>query len=149
MFYQRKIIETKRCHVFFNCCCTPLFFACDATRLGNSTSNSTERIVLSRINDYLTSNSLLNPHQSGFTKRHSTETLITSLYNKLVSAISHQQVSCLCLLDISAAFDTIDHNILLNRLSTWFGFADIVLLWIQFYLSSRSFSVSCSFSASS
>src|SRR6218665_3219816 len=37
IFYQRKIIETKRCHMFFNCCCTPLFFACDATRLGDST----------------------------------------------------------------------------------------------------------------
>src|SRR6218665_3474319 len=89
----------------------------------------------------MTSNSLLNPHQSGFTKRHSTETLLTSLYNKLVSAISHQQVSCLCLLDISAAFDTIDHNILLKRMSTWFSFADTALLWIQSYLSSRSFSV--------
>src|SRR6218665_1727205 len=89
----------------------------------------------------MNSNSLLNPHQSGFTKRHSTETLLTSLYNKLVSAISHQQVSCLCLLDISAAFDTIDHDILLKRLSTWFGFTDTALLWIQSYLSSRSFSV--------
>src|SRR6218665_100289 len=48
-------------------------------------------------------------HQSGFTKHHSTETLLFSLYNKLVSAVSHQKVSCLCLLDISAAFDTIDH----------------------------------------
>jgi len=57
-------------------------------------SKLAERIVLSRINDYLTTNSLLNPHQSGFTKRHSTETLLTSLYNKLGSAISHQQVSC-------------------------------------------------------
>jgi Reverse transcriptase (RNA-dependent DNA polymerase) len=104
-------------------------------------SKLTERIVLSRINDYLTSNSLLNPYQSGFTKRHSTETLLTSLYNKLVSAISHQQISCLCLLDISAAFDTIDHNILLQRLSTWFGFTDTALLWIQSYLTSRSFSV--------
>src|SRR6218665_2451176 len=90
-------------------------------------SKLTERIVLSRINDYLTSNSLLNPHQSGFTKRHSTETLLKSLYNKLVSAISHKQVSYLCLLDISAAFDTIDHDILLKRLSTWFGFTDTAL----------------------
>src|SRR6218665_153416 len=63
-------------------------------------------------------------HQSGFTRRHSTETLLTFLYNKLVSAISHQQVSCLCLLNISAAFDTIDHNILLKRLSAWFDFTD-------------------------
>src|SRR6218665_3243197 len=85
-------------------------------------SKLTERVVLSHISVYLTSNKLLNPHQSGFTKRHSTETLLTSLYNELVSAISHPQVSCLCLLDISAAFDTIDHNILLKRLSTWFGF---------------------------
>src|SRR6218665_293210 len=94
-------------------------------------------------------NYLCNPHLSAFTKRHSTETLHTSFYIKPFSVISHRQVSCLCLLDISAAFDTIDHNILLNRLSAWFGFTDIVLLWIQSYLSSRSFSVSCSFSASS
>src|SRR6218665_3149751 len=72
-------------------------------------SKLTERIVLARLNDYLSSNSLLNPHQSGFTKHHSTETLLVSLYNKLVAAVSHQRVPCLCLLDISAAFDTIDH----------------------------------------
>ena len=39
IFYQRKIIETKRCHVVFNCCCTPLFFACDAL-LGSGTLSS-------------------------------------------------------------------------------------------------------------
>src|SRR6218665_2913581 len=45
---------------------------------------------------------------TALTKHHSPETLLVSLYNKLVSAVSHQQVSCLCVLDISAAFDTID-----------------------------------------
>src|ERR1700733_5174853 len=103
-------------------------------------SKLTERIVLARLNDYLSSNSLLNPHQSGFTKHHSTETLLVSLYNKLVSAVSHQQVSCLCLLDISAAFDTIDHTLLLHRLSSWFGLSGTALNWFQSYLSSRSFS---------
>src|SRR6218665_3162552 len=92
------------------------------------------------------SNSLLNPHQSGFTKYHSTETLLVSLYNKLVSAVSPQQVSCLCLcLDIAAAFDTIDHTILLQRLCSWFGVSGTALLWFQSY---RSFSVkACSHSS--
>jgi len=72
-------------------------------------------IVFSRVNDNLASNSLLDPHQSGFTKRHSTETLLSFLYNRLVSAIS-RQVSCLRHLDVSAALDTVDHNILLKRL---------------------------------
>src|SRR6218665_960085 len=109
-------------------------------------SKLTERkiIVLARLNDYLSSNSLLNPHQSGFTKHHSTETLLTSLYNKLVAAVSHQKVSCLCLLDISVAFDTIDHNLLLHRLSSWFGISGTALLWFKSYLSSRSFSVKAS-----
>jgi|SRR6218665_1183240 len=75
-----------------------------------------EHIVRSGINDYMTSNSLYNPHQSFFTKRHSTETLLTFLNNKVVSASSLQPVSCLCLLDIPAAFDTIDNIILLKSL---------------------------------
>jgi len=66
------------------------------------------------------------------------------MYNKLVSAISLQQVPWLCRLDISAAFDTIDHNTLIKRLSVWFGFTDTALTWIQSYLSSRSFSVKIS-----
>ena len=56
-------------------------------------------------------------------------------------AISHQQVSCLCLLDLSAAFDSIDHSILLHRLSSWFGIADSALTWFETYLTSRSFCV--------
>src|SRR6218665_2523742 len=74
------------------------------------------RVVISRVNGYLTSNNLLNPNQSAYTKHHSNETLLISVYNKFVMAIGHQQVSCLCLLDISAVFDTIDHTILTNRL---------------------------------
>src|SRR6218665_3304088 len=71
-----------------------------------------------------------------------------SIYSKLVSAISHQQVSRLCLLDISAAFDTIDHNILLQRLSSWFGVSGTAVLCFQSYLSTGSFSVkACSHSS--
>ena len=90
-----------------------------------------------------------NPNQSAYTKYHSTETTLFSLHVHIITAISHQQVSCLCLLDLSAAFDTIDHSILLHRLSSWFGIADSALTWFKTYLISRSFSVLASDLASS
>jgi len=80
-----------------------------------------ERIVKSRLTDHLTSNKLLNPHQSAYCEQHSTETALLYIHDHLIDAIGSQKLSCLCLLDLSAAFDTIDHSILLTRLSSWFG----------------------------
>ena len=104
-------------------------------------SKLTERLVKNRLTDHLTKNSLLNPYQSAYTKFHSTETTLLSVHDFIIRAMSKQQVTGLCLLDLSAAFDTIDHSILLHRLKTWFGISNIALSWIQSYLSSRSFSV--------
>jgi len=54
-----------------------------------------------------------------------------------------QMLSCLCLNDLSATFDTIDRNILITRLSSWFGIHGSVLNWFESYLTSRSFRVKC------
>ena len=83
----------------------------------------------------------MNSFQSAYTKFNSTETTLLAVHDHIIRAMSQQQVTGLCLLDLSAAFDTIDHSILLHRLKSWFGFTDTVLSWIQSYLSSRSFSV--------
>ena len=72
--------------------------------------------------DHLTSNSLLNSHQSAYCKHHSNETALLYIHDHLISAIGSQKVLCLCLLDLSAAFDTIDHDILITHLSSWFGY---------------------------
>ena len=105
-------------------------------------SKLTERVVKARLLSHLSTNNLLNSYQSAYTKFHSTETTLLSVQDHIVKSISKRQLTALCLLDLSAAFDTIDHHILIHRLSNWFGLSNTALFWFRSYLSSRSFTVS-------
>jgi Reverse transcriptase (RNA-dependent DNA polymerase) len=104
-------------------------------------SKLAERAVKSRLTDFLTEYNLLNSFQSVYTKLHSTETALLAVHDYLIRASSQQQVSCLCLLHLSAAFDAIDHSILLERLSSWFGISGSNLIWVKSYRMSRPFRV--------
>ena len=104
-------------------------------------NSQNDLIFINRLADHLNENNLMISFQSAYTKFNSTETTLLALHDHIIRAMSQQQATGLCLLDLSAAFDTIDHTISLHRLKSWFGFTDTVLSWIQSYLSSRSFTV--------
>jgi len=79
--------------------------------------------------------------QSAYHRFHSTETVVTKVYNNLLFAADGGQMSALCLLDLPAAFDTVDHALLIDRLERQFGLRDNVLEWFRSYLSDRTFRI--------
>jgi len=79
------------------------------------------RVVQARLQAFLESNRLMPKTQSAYRKYHSTETAVTRVYNDLLLAADRRQVSALWLLDLTAAFDTVDHELLLLRLERQFG----------------------------
>ncbi len=72
-----------------------------------------------------------------FSPRHSTETALVKITNDLLLASDQGCISLLVLLDLSAAFDTIDHDILIDRLQNYMGIQGQALRWFRFYLSDR------------
>ena len=66
---------------------------------------------------------------------------MTKVYNDLLLAADQADVSALCLLDLTAAFNTVDHDLLMLRLERQFGLRGVVLQWFSSYLSDRTFQV--------
>ena len=101
-------------------------------------SKLVERIAANRFNVRVNLYQLLPVHQSAYRQSHSTETASTVVHNDIVRATDAGQVSALVLFDLSAAFDTIDHQILMDVLSSHFGVNDHVYDWLHSYLSGRT-----------
>ena len=77
-------------------------------------------------------------HQSAYRQHHSTERVLLKLFSDLQQAKDRGQVSVLCLLDLTAAFDTVDHELLIQRLQRTFGISGSALAWFESYLSDRT-----------
>jgi hypothetical protein len=101
-----------------------------------------EKAVAAQLKAHLKENDMYDPVQSAYREFHSTETALLRVHNDILLALDSNQSVVLIMLDLTAAFDTIDHAILLQRLKDRYGVKGLVLKWIESYLSNRSWSVS-------
>jgi len=102
-----------------------------------------ERFVARQLVSYLDTHRLLPATQSGFRRGHSTETATIRVLSDLLDSVDRGDTAALVLLDLTAAFDTVDHEILLKRLRATFGVDSIALAWFSSYLAGRKQQVRC------
>ena len=100
-------------------------------------SKLVERCVVIQLNEHLTKNNLAEPNQSAYRANHSTETSLLCVRTKFLENMEAGKVTCMVLLDLLAAFDTISHKLLLQRLHDMYGIRGTALKWLQNYLSDR------------
>ena len=98
-------------------------------------SKSLEGLAAKRISEHV--QLIIVPHQSAYHEDHSTETALIRVKTDVMKAIDNGEVVCLVLLDLSAAFDTVGHEVLLHRLEQDDSITDTANKWIHLYLSDR------------
>ena len=96
-----------------------------------------ERAVLPQLLQHMKSNDLHIPNQSGYKAGYSCETLLVRLVNDLYLNLDNGKCTVLLLLDLSAAFDTVDHELLLGILHNEIGLSGMVLKWFESFLMGR------------
>ena len=101
-----------------------------------------EKAASRQVMDHVDSNYLGKPLQSSYKRHHSTETALLKVKNDLLCSLDNNKAVLMVLLDMSAAFDTVDHDILLDRLESKFGIKHMVKSWFSTYLRDRVTKVS-------
>ena len=107
-----------------------------------------EKIVGQGLEEHLNRYSLHDPLQSAYRKGHSTETAILKISNDINVSLDQSGCVVLASLDLSAAFDTVDHDIFLHRLQSTYGISGIFYCWFKSYLENRKLRVCVHFSHS-
>ncbi|CAB4037146.1 Hypothetical predicted protein, partial [Paramuricea clavata] len=100
-----------------------------------------EKVAAGQLLEHLANNKLEEPFQSAYKRFHSAETTLLKVQNDILVAIDNRKCVVLLLLDMSTAFDTVDHELLLQRMFKRFGIDGQVLRWFQSYLQNRTQSV--------
>lgn len=122
----------------------PIFKSGDSSKFSNYRPVSVlpilskvyEKVVYNRLLQYFDENNVLNPCQFGFRQKHSTAQAITLLVNQISEAIDKKQFTLGVFIDLSKAFDTVNHKILLTKLQHY-GITGSVLSWLSSYLDLR------------
>ena len=128
----------------------PLYKKDDDRSFGNyrpisllsSISKIFERVAFNQLYEYYTSNGLLYESQYGFRKLHSTELAALEFTDRISQEMDAKKIPFSIFLDLSKAFDTLDHKVLLTKLH-YYGIRDIALNWFRSYLTKRTQYVDC------
>ena len=97
-----------------------------------------EQAVIDQLNEHFAINNSNEPLKSGYKSQHSTETALIKIVNDMLRALDDGNVVMVALLDLSAAFDVVDHGILLSRMKNFQGIDGAVLNWLTSYLKEHS-----------
>ena len=100
-----------------------------------------EKCACQQLLHHLLINNLYSEHQSAYRANHSCETALVKIADDIFKAVDQNTSVLVVLLDFSSAFDTIDHELLLHKLYTFFGIRDNALQWFRSYLKDRKFFV--------
>ena len=154
--YLKYIVNTSLCNGIFPTCYKKAVikpslknYSLDQDLLSNYRpisnicffSKVLERCVLNQLIVHLESNGCFGEFQSAYRKFHSCETAITRISNDILCSLDDKHCTFLLFLDLSAAFDTVDHKILLSNLKLKFNIDETALNWFQSYLYYRSYFV--------
>jgi hypothetical protein len=103
-----------------------------------------EAAVGDQLSKHLKKNEIEEKFQSAYKAKHSTETALIAVFDNLCMSLNSGEAVFMSMLDLSAAFDTVDHRILVRRFEQSLGVHGTALKWIQSYLSDRTMQVSIS-----
>ena len=96
-----------------------------------------EKVVANRLQTHIKNNHLPNSLLSAYRKHHSTESSLLKVHSDIIISMDKGKVTALTLFDLSAAFDTIDHATLTDRVPDWYEISGQAQIWFSSYLQNR------------